>query len=57
MMRQWLFCELADYVSSIFLAGVPFLVNINVPVPPSYPAGHVEAECSAYAVPPADIVF
>jgi hypothetical protein len=56
-MRQWISCELADCVSSIFLAAVPFPVNIIVPIPPSYPGGHVEAECSAYAVPPVGTVF
>jgi hypothetical protein len=57
MMRHWLSCELADCVSSIFLAAVPFLVNIIVPIPPSYPGGHVEAECSACAVQPVDTFF
>jgi len=57
MLRQWLSYELADCESSIFLAAVPFLVNIIVPIPPSYPGGHVEAECSACAVPPVDKVL
>jgi hypothetical protein len=57
MLRQWLSCELEDCVFSIFLATVPVLVSINVPILPSYPGGHAGAECNAYGVPPMDRIL
>jgi adenylate cyclase len=57
MLRQWLSYELADCASSIFLAVVPVLVSINVPILPSYLGEHVEAECNAYEVPPMEKDF
>jgi hypothetical protein len=57
MLRQLLSCELADCVSSIFLAVVPVLLSTAVPILPSYFGEHVEAECNAYEVPPIEKGF